>query len=275
MDGIIRIGTSAFTAAGWMGSFYPADIKAADRLAYYATQFDTVEIDSTFYGTPQPGTVRRWYERTPPGFLFAAKVPQTITHEKMLAGCEEELAEFLGTISLLGEKLGPLLLQFPWFPGTAFLQLDDFLARLLPFLDRLPTGYRFAVEVRNKDWLGPKLADALRERRVALALIDQSWMPRPAEWFERCDPITADFAYVRWLGDRKGIERVTKTWDKTILDCREPLQEWVKVCHQTVRRGVNVYAYANNHFAGARTGDSETFSAALDSRRIALTASAP
>jgi uncharacterized protein YecE (DUF72 family) len=153
-------------------------------------------------------------------------------------------------MSLLGEKLGPLLFQFPFFPTTAFVDLEDFLARLCPFLDRLPKRHRFAVEIRNENWLEPKLADALRERGVALALIDQSWMPRPTEWFERFDPITADFTYIRWLGDRKGIERVTKRWDKTILDCREPLQEWVKVCDQAVRRGVQVFAFANNHYAG-------------------------
>jgi len=70
------------------------------------------------------------------------------------------------------------------------------------------------------------------------------------KWFERFDPITADFTYIRLLGDRKGIERLTKTWNKTILDCRKPLEEWVKVCDQAVRRGVQVYAYANNHYAG-------------------------
>jgi uncharacterized protein YecE (DUF72 family) len=168
----------------------------------------------------------------------------------MLVDCDAEVRKFLAAMDLLGEKLGPLLLQFPWFPDTAFLQLDDFLARLLPFLERLPKGYRFAVEIRNRDWLAPKLADVLRERGVALALIDQSWMPRPTEWFEGFDPITADFTYIRWLGDRKGIERLTKTWDKTIFDCAEPLQEWMKVCDQAVRRGVQVYAFANNHYAG-------------------------
>jgi uncharacterized protein YecE (DUF72 family) len=182
------------------------------------------------------------------------KFPQAITHEKLLVDCDAEVREFLAAMDLIGEKLGPLLFQFPWFPTTEFLQLDDFLTRLLPFLDRLPKGYRYAVEIRNRDWLAPKLADALRERGIALALIDQSWMPRVAEWFKRFPsgdgPITADFTYIRWLGDRKGIERLTKTWDKTILDCREPLQEWVKVCDQAVRRGVSVYAYANNHYAG-------------------------
>ena len=180
----IRLGTSAFTAAGWAGSFYAANLKPADYLAYYATQFNTVEVDSTFYGTPAAATVRKWYEETPPGFVFAAKFPQAITHEQMLADCDVEVRGFLAAMDLLGEKLGPLLLQFPWFPDTVFLELDDFLARLLPFLDRLAKDHRFAVEIRNKEWLAPELADALRERGIALALIDQSWMPRPAVWFE-------------------------------------------------------------------------------------------
>ena len=70
------LGTSAFTAAGWPGSFYPPGMKSGDYLRYYATQFKTVEIDSTYYGTPSASTVTRWYEKTPPDFIFAAKVPQ-------------------------------------------------------------------------------------------------------------------------------------------------------------------------------------------------------
>jgi len=181
-------------------------------------------------------------------------VPQVITHEKVLRDCQPVLKQFLSTMDLLDEKLGPLLFQFGYFNKKAFPDLEAFLARLVPFLKTLPSGYRFALEIRNKNWLSPKLPDVLRERGIALALIDQAWMPRPAEWLERFPsddgPITADFTYIRWLGDRKGIERLTKTWDKTIFDCTEPLQDWVKVCRQTVRRGVSVYAYANNHFAG-------------------------
>jgi len=167
-------------------------------------------------------------------------VPQVITHEKVLRDCQPVLKQFLSTMDLLDEKLGPLLFQFGYFNKKAFPDLEAFLARLVPFLKTLPSGYRFALEIRNKNWLSPKLPDVLRERGIALALIDQAWMPRPAEWLERFPsddgPITADFTYIRWLGDRKGIERLTKTWDKTILDCREPLQEGVKVCRQTVRR---------------------------------------
>lgn len=214
----IRLGTSAFTAAGWEGSFYPDGMKPADFLSYYATQFDTVEVDSTFYRAPAISTVKGWYEKTPRGFMFAAKVPQLITHEKVLQDCEVAFSEFLKIMDNLGEKLGPLLFQFGYFNKKAFHGVNDFLARLRPFLKTLPKGYKFAVEIRNKNWLVPQFVETLRERGVALALVDQSWMPRPAQWFERFDPITADFTYVRWLGDRKGIEERTKVWDRIIVD---------------------------------------------------------
>jgi uncharacterized protein YecE (DUF72 family) len=246
----LRLGTSSFTAHGWVGSFYPPGMQARDFLTYYATKFNTVEVDSTFYATPPASTVRGWYEKTPAGFLFAAKVPQVVTHEKVLVNCESEFDEFVDRMKLLGEKLGPLLLQFPYFNATAFKSSEEFLARLRPFLKRLSNTVRYAVEIRNKDWLDVTLLDLLREHKVAMALLDQSWMPRPSMLFEKFDPITTDFTYVRWLGDRKAIERRTKTWDKVIVDRSNELQEWVKYCHQIVQRGVTVYAFANNHYAG-------------------------
>ena len=130
----IRIGTSAFTAAGRSGTFYPKRLKPADYLSYYAQHFDTVEVDSTFYATPNVNVVRSWDAKTPQGFLFAAKVPQEITHEKVLKDCDAEFKAFLTTMETLGEKLGPLLLQFGKFDKYAFKSLDDFLARLIPFL---------------------------------------------------------------------------------------------------------------------------------------------
>ena len=84
----LLLGTSAFTANGWPGAFYPPGMKQCDFLSYYAKQFITVEIDSTYYRTPSASTVTNWYERKPPGFIFAAKVPQIITHEKVLKDCE-------------------------------------------------------------------------------------------------------------------------------------------------------------------------------------------
>ncbi|MGA8220557.1 MAG: DUF72 domain-containing protein [Candidatus Acidiferrales bacterium] len=221
----IHLGTSAFTAAGWEGSFYPEGMKPADYLTYYATKFDTVEVDSTFYRTPSVSTVRGWYDKTPKDFIFAAKVPQIITHEKVLKDCETEFKTFLTTMDNLGAKLGPLLLQFGYFNKKAFIGVNDFLPRLVPFIQKLPKGQRFAVEIRNKNWLVPQFVEALRDRNVALALIDQSWMPRPNQIFDKLDPITSDFTYVRWLGDRKGIEARTKTWNEIIIDRSSELSE--------------------------------------------------
>jgi uncharacterized protein YecE (DUF72 family) len=247
----LLLGTSAFTANGWPGAFYPAGMKPPDFLSYYATQFKTVEIDSTYYRTPSASTVTNWYERTPPDFIFAAKVPQVVTHEKVLKDCEAEFDEFIDRLNLLHEKLGPLLLQFPWF-NKYEMQADEFLRRLRFFLQRvkdLPT-VRFAVEIRNKAWLDKRLTDFLREYNVALALTDLSQMPRPWEVKSGLDLVTADFVYVRWLGDRHGIEKMTQVWDKAVIDRADDLRNWAGLFRQFVARNLKVYAYANNHYAG-------------------------
>ncbi len=246
----LLLGTSAFTANGWPGAFYPPGMKPRDFLSYYARQFQTVEIDSTYYATPSASTVINWYERTPPDFIFAAKVPQVVTHEKVLKDCEEEFDEFIDRMGLLGEKLGPLLLQFPWF-NKHEIQADEFFLRLRFFLQRLkdlPT-IRFVVEIRNRAWLDKQLTDLLREYNVALALTDISRMPRPWEK-KKFDWVTTDFVYVRWLGDRKSMETLTTTWDKTIINRTDDLQNWAELFRQFVSRNLKVYAYANNHYAG-------------------------
>jgi uncharacterized protein YecE (DUF72 family) len=91
----IYIETSAFTAAGWNTAFYPPGMKSADYLTYYATKCQTVEIDSTFYRTPTALTVTGWRNKTPQGFIIAAKVPQVITHEKCMLECDEESGQFV------------------------------------------------------------------------------------------------------------------------------------------------------------------------------------
>src|SRR5262249_59690912 len=100
-------------------------MNSRDYLGFYAKRFRTVEIDSTFYGTPSPSTVTNWKDRTPPDFIFAVKIPQVITHEKVLVGCEPEFDEFIETMSLLGEKLGPLLFQFTKFDKWVLNSLDE------------------------------------------------------------------------------------------------------------------------------------------------------
>jgi len=246
----ILLGTSAFTAAGWEGSFYPRGMQSRDFLSYYATQFATVEVDSTFYGCPSASTVKNWDGRTPEDFIFSVKVPQVITHEKALVDCDSEFKEFVRTMDILGPKLGPMVFQFPFFDRWKFPKQDDFLAVLISFLKKLPADHKFVIEIRNKKWLDAKFADVLREHNVALALTDTSFVPRPWEVIEKFDTITADFTYARWLGDRKGIEKVTKTWDKTVVDREGDLKKWVELFRQFVSRHLKIFAYANNHYAG-------------------------
>jgi uncharacterized protein YecE (DUF72 family) len=253
------LGTSAFTAAGWPGTFYPEGMKSSDYLTYYASKFKTVEIDSTYYGTPSASTVTAWHQRTPPDFVFAAKVPQSITHEKVLVDCEAEFDEFMETMDILGEKLGPLVFQFPHFDRWKFAKQEGFLAVLTPFLKKLPTNHRFAIEIRNKTWLNAVFADLLREHKIALVLQDLSFMLRPWEFKEQIDFVTTDFVYVRWLGDRKAIEERTQTWDKTVVDRREDLSKWVGLFRQFVSRNLKVFAYANNHYDGNGPGTVKLF----------------
>jgi uncharacterized protein YecE (DUF72 family) len=240
----IYLGTSAFTAAGWEKVFYPAGLKPTEYLSYYATKFQTVEIDSTFYCTPSTATVTGWKNKTPESFIIAAKVPQEITHERCLLECDKEFKIFVETMSILGSRLGPLLLQFPYFNTEVFQSGVQFLSRLKAFFQKLPKDKKFAVEIRNKRWIKPQFLDLLREYNVAFVLQDQAWMPRPADLFQNYNPITADF---------------TKVWDRTIVDRTADLQEWVKYCQRIQKRGVTIYAYANNHYAGFGPATVEQF----------------
>jgi len=250
-DGLF-LGTSAFSANGWAGSFYPAGMKPSEYLSFYASKFRTVEIDSTYYGTPSEATVDGWYRRTPPDFLFAAKVPQTVTHEKVLANCDAEFHEFLDRMGGLKEKLGPLLLQFPKFSKFQFPTSSEFIERLGKFLTSNTTQCRLVVEIRNPLWLNDKLLSTLRERNVALALTDTSFMLRPWELKKPLDLLTSDFAYVRWLGKRKQIESMTMSWDKTVVDRTDDLRHWVKLCRQIVaeRTIKHLFLFGNNHYQG-------------------------
>jgi uncharacterized protein YecE (DUF72 family) len=255
----ILLGTSSFTATGWEGSFYPKGMRPPDYLKSYAERFHTVEVDSTFYACPSARTVSNWAARTPENFIFSVKVPQSITHEKALVDCGAELEEFLKTMNLLGPKLGPMVFQFPAFDRWAFPTQKHFLEVLAPFLKKLPSDRKFAVEIRNKAWLDATFADLLRKHSLALVLQDLSNMPGFAELTKKFDPITADWTYIRWLGDRKQIEKRTLTWDKTVVDRTSELTSWVDYCHQIRKRGVTIYAYANNHYAGHAPATIEQF----------------
>jgi uncharacterized protein YecE (DUF72 family) len=273
LPGALRVGTSSFSSADWYGVFYPGDISPSEFLTHYARVFRTVEIDATWHFMPNPKTVDAWARKVSDGFVFAAKVPKVITHEKLLKGCEEDWSYFLETMGRLGPKLGPLLFQFQYVAkrndAHEYETGEEFRRRLEAFLPLLPPEHRYAVEVRNPKWLGPELMDLLRSRNIALALIDHCRMPRPARWFEMCDPITADFAYVRFLGDHHAMDEMVAhrrekgekagDWDELVVDRTAEMREWVPLLERLTGRVGDVYAYFNNHYAGFAPGSIELF----------------
>src|SRR5918995_2613703 len=162
----LYLGTSGWSYADWEGTLYPEALPSASRLAEYAKYFATVEIDSTFYGTPRRSTVERWREISPGGFRFAAKFPAEFSHDKNLVGTDELTRTFVDTMRLLRDRLGPLLIQLPpSFSVEGMGVLED-------FLSTLPEGVCYAVEVRHRSWLGSDLPELLGEHGVALTLID-------------------------------------------------------------------------------------------------------
>ncbi len=261
MSSSIRLGTSSWSSKDWVGPFYPPGTPAADFLSVYATHFDAVETDATYYRIPSREMVRSWAKKTPDHFVMTAKFPHSICHagegslpdaEKLLdiEGTIEDRNRFLRTMSELGPKCGPLLLQFPYFNKRVFSHAKPFFEKLDMYLSVLPPDFRFAVEIRNKTWLRPELMEILRRHSAALVLVDQAWMPHGDELPKRIHPLTSDFLYIRLLGDRRKIEEVTTTWGREVIDHSDRLARWAKVIRALAPEVHETFAFANNHYAG-------------------------
>jgi uncharacterized protein YecE (DUF72 family) len=264
-DGLLRLGACSWTAKGWEKTFYQRAKRSTDFLGEYAERFSTVEIDASFYACPRVETVRNWRAVTPSGFIFSAKIPRIITHDKFLVDCEGELHQFLDTMEQLGEKLGPILFQFPYFAQAKGVSLGHFQERLRDFLPRLPRGqFQFALEVRNKAWVCGELLDTLRAHNIALALIDHPWMAGCEQLFRQDGLVTGPFVYIRWLGDRKGIEKITTVWDKSVVERTRDLARWVPPIKRLIDQQVRVYGYVNNHYSGHAPADLVHLAEALD-----------
>ena len=179
-------GTSGYAYPTWKPDFYPEDLPAKRFLRYYAGRLNCVEVNYTFRHMPSEKTVTSWIESTPPGFLFAVKAHQAITHANRLKeGAREPTEYFLETLKPLHEagRLGPVLLQLP--PN---LKLD--LDRLARFLELLPRDLRFTFEFRNASWFVPEVYEALREHGASLCVAESDELVVP-------DVVTAGFAYYR------------------------------------------------------------------------------
>ena len=254
----IRLGTASWSEREWSGVFYTPGTPPQEFIAEYARKLPTVEIDSTFYGIPRASTLESWRESTPRGFLFAAKAPQLITHQKCLVDCEEDLEAFLRAMSILGDRLGPILFQFQYYSKKKGMTADEFVGRLEGFLEILPKeGFHYAVELRNKTWIDEHLLDLLHKHNVALALIDHPYMYSVEELMAFEDILTGPFAYVRWLGDRYAIEKITQVFNETVIDRRADLERWVPAIKHILDRQKPLFGYFNNHYSGYAPADIE------------------
>ncbi len=247
----VQIGCQGWNYEDWTGDgiFYPRGTKPADMLEIYARAFETVEIDSTFYAIPAASTVEKWYKRAPEGFTFALKLPQAITHERMLRpNSYELLAEFCDCARLLKEKLSAVLIQLP--PNFALTaENGQVLKRFLPCL---PTDIRFAVEFRAREWLHPKVLAFLRDYNVAPALVEGKWLEQKRVW-ELADAPTADFAYIRWMGERDltSFARAQRPQD-------DNLQRWAELMRRMQAKTPRTYAYFSNFYEGHAPASANT-----------------
>jgi uncharacterized protein YecE (DUF72 family) len=233
----LHVGTMGWSYGFWLGHLYPDKMKPTAFLTEYANHFDTVELDNTFYRIPSTSTTKAWREQTPDGFLFSAKFPRVITHIKMLRDCERERDVFISRMSLLQDKLGPLLLQFPKSFGAEHSQ------NLKEFLSALPKGYRYAVEVRNREWAGTKLSSLLRENGVAQVFVGQP-----------IHQATTDFVYMRWEGDRN---KVNGTLGKVEVDRTEDIRKIAVEVKDLLGQHLEVFGYFSKYYSGYPPSDVE------------------
>ena len=180
---MIWIGTSGYNYPEWKGSFYPATLKAAEMLPYYAARFPTVEINYTFYRMPNESTVAKWAAETPSPYKLTLKAPRRITHDSRLRNCGELVAGFCRVAGTLGDKLGALLFQLP--PN-----LKKDLGLFDAFIAELPPKVCAAFEFRHQSWLDEDVFERLKARNLALCIADSEKMSTPVR-------VTADYAYFR------------------------------------------------------------------------------
>jgi uncharacterized protein YecE (DUF72 family) len=220
----VRIGCSGWIYRSWKDVFYPPGCPQRRWLEYYASQFDTVEVNSTFYGLPKRETVAAWVQRTPPGFLFTIKASRYLTHLKRLADMDQGVQRFWERIEPLAEnpRMGPILWQLP--PN---FHRDD--ARLGAALWQLPPG-RHAFEFRHPSWFVPEVLALLREHGVALTIAHHPQRP-----WQPCE-LTADFTIVRMHYGARGRRG---NYSET------ELREWAGRI-ATWSREADVFVYFNN-----------------------------
>jgi uncharacterized protein YecE (DUF72 family) len=260
---VIYLGTCGFSYKEWVGPFYPPKTKAAEMLAFYAQRFSAVEIDSTYYGVPAPRVVESFAARTPAGFRFSFKVPQTVTHRADPSSLRvhddaRALSEAIRPAAHSG-KLACVLAQFPnGFAPEG--ENETYVRRVVEAFEGVPT----VVEFRNRRWQRPSTLELLGSLGAGYANVD---MPRLEGLLAPSSDVTGGVGYVRFHG------RNAKTWwrgsNVTRYDyaysCEE-LVPWVDRIADIEAQSRDTYVFFNNHANGRAPHDAERILALLDER---------
>lgn len=239
---MIKIGTSGFSYADWIGPVYPEGLPDRERLAFYAREFSTVELNVTYYRLPDARLTSGWVKRTPPDFLFSVKAYQGITHLRE----DPEFAPFVEALAPMIEagKLGCILAQFP----NSFRPSAESRA----YLERVRAGFRelpVVVELRSAEWVKPATFELLETLGLGFCCVDEPSLPG------LMPPVAAATAapgYVRlhgrnaakWYNHKEAWERYDYTYSMP------ELMEWTPRLRQLDATVTLTLVYFNNHFQG-------------------------
>jgi len=220
----IRIGTSGYHYKHWLGRYYPAGMKANEMLAHYLRDFDTVELNNTFYQLPTESTFDAWRKNTPANFLYAVKGSRFITHMIKLKDAQRGLTNFMPRAERLRSKLGPILWQLP--PGWKVN-----VERLEEFLSILPKEHRYTFELRNETWMTDEVLELLKKYNAAFCIYELAGYHSPIE-------LTADWTYVRLHGP------TSFKYQGSYSDAQ--MEEWAERIRGWSRKLKAVYVYFDN-----------------------------
>ncbi len=230
-DKKIHIGTSGWYYQHWLGSFYPPEMKSRDFLNYYSRNFSTTEINNSFYQLPAAKTFINWQKTVPADFLFAVKASRYLTHMKKLKDSQQSLEKFIDRVSLLKDKLGPILFQLPPRWNVNAERLDN-------FLKALPKSYRYAFEFRNQSWFEEEIKEILKKHQAAFCIYDLENNLSP-KW------ITANFSYIRLHGPEKLAYQGKYS--------QKELKDWAAFLKRLANQGKEVFCYFDNDQKGYAT----------------------
>ena len=277
--GILRIGTCSWKYDTWKGLIYePLKTYRPDEyLPDYAKKLDSVEIDQWFWSLfpgslrlPDPAAVRLYAKSVPDDFVFTVKAPNSLTLTHYYAKQTPQnasyankpnpsfldhdlLSRFLDALSPLASKLGPVMFQFEYLNKQKMPSKEVFFERFGEFIDAAPKGYRYAVEIRNPNYLSPEFFSFLKDHELGFVYLDGYYMPPIGQVFDKFKPETASFQVVRLHGgDRLEIEGETgEVWNKVVASKPGGLKAAAKIVRANAKKRVLTYVNLNNHYEGS------------------------